>query len=329
MDEFSIIERYFKQANSSRKDVIIGIGDDAAITQVPQGQYLATTTDTLLSGVHFLPDTLPDAIAHKAIAANLSDLAAMGAEPSWISLSVCMPNANDAWLSAFSEKVAQLCDYYSMQLIGGDMVKGPLAVTITAQGFVPPESIITRTGAKPGDWLFLTGTVGDAAAGLAYLQNKIQIAEQSKAQELSQRYFCPTPRVLVGTTLRRLASACIDVSDGLLQDLQHVLDGSSENGHGVGAIVHLDRLPISQALGSSIVELEQALAFACTGGDDYELLFTVSEEHRVSMETAMASYNLPITCIGQITGAASKLDLRLNEQPFSPSSFDKVGYQHF
>jgi thiamine-monophosphate kinase len=324
LDEFALIRDFFSSPSFVRKDVVLGVGDDAAITQVPQGQYLATTTDTLLEGVHFLASASPESVAHKAIAVNLSDLAAMGAEPAWINLSLSIPDADADWLKAFSKKINELTQYFSIQLIGGDTVKGKRAVTITAQGFVPPESILSRSGAKPGDWLFATGTLGDAAAGLACLTNKLDISNQQDRKYLTDRHGFPTPRVLAGTTLRRLATACIDISDGLLQDLAHILECSE-----VGALVHLDKLPISEAIGNNISDLEQALTLACTGGDDYELLFTIPEEHRVSMETAMANYHLPVTCIGQITGATGKLDLRLNDQPFSFAAIEGRGYQHF
>lgn len=324
MNEFALIRDYFTQPSFVRKDVILGVGDDAAITLVPQGQYLATTTDTLLEGVHFLPEASPEAIAHKAIAVNLSDLAAMGAEPAWINLSLSIPAVDQMWLSSFSNKINELTKYFSIQLIGGDTVKGKTAVTITAQGFVPPDSMLTRTGAKPGDWLFVTGTVGDAAAGLMLLNRELIIANDEAANYLINRHYFPTPRVLAGTTLRRLATSCIDISDGLLQDLQHILDDSA-----VGALVHLDKLPISKALGENIPDLQEALKLACTGGDDYELLFTIPEEHRVSMETAMANYHLPVTCIGQITGAQGKVDFRLSDEPFAFSTIEETGFQHF
>nr|WP_136250115.1 thiamine-phosphate kinase [Ningiella ruwaisensis] len=324
MNEFRLIRDYFTENSFSRKDVLIGVGDDAAITQVAQGQYLATTTDTLLEGVHFLKGTSPEAIAHKAIAVNLSDLAAMGAEPSWISLSLSLPAVDDEWLGAFSNKLKALTEYFSVQLIGGDTVKGQLSITITAQGFVPPESILTRSHAKPGDWIFVTGTLGDAAAGLALLKNELMIEDKAARDYLTDRHHYPTPRVLAGTTLRRIATSCIDISDGLLQDLEHIVSASE-----VGALLHLDKIPISKELGTHVNDLESALKLACTGGDDYELLFTVPEEHRVSMETAMSSYNLPVTCIGQVTGAQGKIDLRLNDSPFSFVSVSEKGYQHF
>jgi len=324
LNEFNLIQRYFVSPKLARKDVHVGIGDDAAITEVPNKQLLATTTDTLVSGVHFLPDTSPSAIAHKAIAVNLSDLAAMGAEPSWISLSLSMPDASEDWLQAFSEKIIELCEYYSIQLIGGDTVKGPLCITITAQGFVPPESVIKRSGAKPGDWIFVTGCLGDAGAGLDILTGKLQLDNIQAKEYLVNRHLMPTPRVLAGTTLRRLATSCIDISDGLLQDIQHVLKASN-----TGALIHLEKLPVSEQLGKNVTDLYQALAYATSAGDDYELLFTVSEEHRTSVLTALDSYGISYTNIGQMTGAVGRLDLRLNDKPFELEASKAKGYLHF
>jgi thiamine-monophosphate kinase len=324
LNEFNLIQKYFADASFVRKDVLIGIGDDAAITQVPVNQNLATTTDTLVQGVHFLPNTSAQDIAHKAIAVNLSDLAAMGAEPSWISLSLSIPNVDEAWLRAFSEKVSELTQYFSVQLIGGDTVKGPLSITITAQGFVPEDSVLTRDGAKSGDWIFVTGTLGDAGAGLDILQKKLVIENVNARDYLVKRHLNPTPRVLAGTILRRLASACIDVSDGLLQDVMHIAKAS-----GTGVILHLDKLPISEELGSNVSDLHQALDYATVSGDDYELLFTVSEEQRTSVQTALNSYSIPHTCIGQMTGAAGKLDLKLNDQPYQVDDTVPLGFSHF
>lgn len=324
MNEFNLIKTYFKDKQSVRKDVLIGIGDDAAITSVADKQMLATTTDTLVEGVHFLAETKPEAIASKAIAVNLSDLAAMGAEPCWISLSLSLPELNEQWLQEFSDQLAYLCDYYSVQLIGGDTVKGPLSITITAQGVVPEESVLKRDSAQAGDWLYVTGSLGDAAAGLDILQNNLNVVNSQDRQYLIDRHLRPTPRILAGTGLRRLASACIDVSDGLLQDLNHIMSASD-----VGAIVHLDKLPLSNALGNNVKRLERALDLACFGGDDYELLFTVSEELKTSMQSALESFGIDYTLIGQITGSKEKLDLRLNDQPFEIEKFQKNGYLHF
>lgn len=324
MNEFNLIQRYFASSKVARKDVIVGIGDDAAITEVPSNQMLAITTDTLVSGVHFLPDTAASAIAHKAMAANLSDLAAMGAEPSWISLSLSMPEANESWLQSFSDKIIELSDYYSVQLIGGDTVKGPLSITITAQGFVPPESIIKRSGAKPGDWIFVTGCLGDAGAGLDILTGELSVEDTFAHDYLVNRHLMPTPRVLAGTSLRRLATSCIDISDGLLQDIKHVLQASN-----TGAIIHLEKLPISEHLGKNVKDLHRALAYATSAGDDYELLFTVPEEHRTSVITALDSSGVSYTNIGQMTGAIGRLDLRLDDKPFELEASLASGYLHF
>ena len=304
--------------------MLLGIGDDAAVTKIPDGQYLVTTTDTILEGVHFLPSASADCVAHKSMATNLSDLAAMGAEPSWINLSLSMPDLDKQWLSEFSDTIHKMCEYYSVQLIGGDTVRGPLAVTITAQGFVPKDSYLTRAGAQKGDWLYVTGTLGDASAGLYVLKDKLACSDAKDRDYLASRHLKPQPRVLAGTALRRLASSCLDVSDGLLQDLQHILDASE-----VGAVINLDAIPLSSSLGNTVPDLEQALVHSCFGGDDYELLFTVSEEQRTSIETAMASYNVACTCIGQITGAVGKQELRLSEKSFSFPEDVVKGFQHF
>jgi len=321
--EFDLIANYFAKGGYVRKDVLLGIGDDAAVTKVPIGQCVVTTTDTLVKGVHFLPETSPEAIAHKAIAVNLSDLAAMGAQPAWISLSLSLPSIDENWVKAFSEKIHSLSHYFSFQLIGGDTVQGPLSITITAQGFIPDDNQITRSGAEPGDWLFVTGFLGDAGVGLDLLKNKVKVSTPEHASYLKNRHWFPTPRVLAGTTLRRIASSCIDVSDGLLQDLKQVILRSE-----VGALVHLDKLPMSDAMTQNIENVIDAITYAATSGDDYELLFTIPEEQRVHMETALASYDIPVTCIGQITGATGKIDLRLNEKPFEFTS-KNLGFEHF
>ena len=320
MKEFNLIEDFFKAKSIQRKDVIIGIGDDGAVTHVPQGQALVTTTDTLLSGVHFLADTPAHAIAQKAIAVNLSDLAAMGAQPAWISLSLSMPEMDENWLQDFSNGLQQHAEYYSVQLIGGDTVKGPLAITITAQGFVPVSQAITRSQAKAGDSVYVTGTLGDAGLGLHLAQKKIVIENLQHQDYLIKRLNYPTPRLLIGTSLRRVASSCIDISDGLVSDIQHILKSSQ-----CGATLHVDKLPLSYALKDS-VSSEQAIDYALGAGDDYELLFTVSEEQKVPLETTFASANVSATCIGQLNGNIGKLELRQGDKPFT---YTGIGYHHF
>lgn len=319
MKEFAVIENFFRTGSYQRKDVLLGIGDDCAITKVPKGQRLAVTTDTLVSGVHFLPDAPPRAIAHKAVAVNLSDLAAMGAEPAWLSLSLSVPHIDESWLAEFSAGIHELSNYYSVQLIGGDTVRGPLSLTITAQGFVPEEQALTRSNARPGDWVYVTGTLGDAGLGLDLLFNK-QKAVSHDREYLLQRLYYPTPRLLAGTALRRIANACIDISDGLIADLQHVLNASK-----CGATVHLEKLPLSDALRTS-VDFEKALHYALFAGDDYELLFSVSEENKGLLEKALSNFNVAATCIGQLNGQAGKITTKLNNAPYPLSG---EGFEHF
>lgn len=320
MKEFNVIDHFFKAKSIQRKDVIVGIGDDGAVTHIPQGQALVTTTDTLLSGVHFLPETSPHAIAQKAVAVNLSDLAAMGAEPAWISLSLSLPAVDEAWLEAFSNGLQEHAEYYSVQLIGGDTVQGPLAITITAQGFVPFDQALTRSQAQPGDSIYVTGTLGDAGLGLDIAQKKYVLEDQLNTDFLLNRLNYPTPRLMAGTCLRRVASACIDVSDGLVSDITHILNAS-----GCGATIHIDKLPMSQALKESVTS-QQAIDYALSAGDDYELLFTVSEEQKGHLETTLASANVHATYIGQLNGSVGKLDLRQADKPYE---FNVKGYQHF
>lgn len=317
MKEFDLIKRYFSEQLTKRKDVVLGIGDDCAILKSNEFQNIAITTDTLVSGVHFPENTPAKAIGYKAIAVNLSDLAAMGAEPAWVSLAITMPRADENWVKEFSEGVFELCEYSNVELIGGDTTQGPLSVTVTAQGLVPFDKHITRSGAKPGDWIYVSADLGDAALALMHIQGKIQLPFDVAARVQKKLDF-PKPRILLGQALREYASAAIDVSDGLLADLQHICQQSN-----VGANIILDAIPLSEdmknALGDNAVEV------ALNGGDDYELLFTVSETNKGAMETAVAQTGNIITCIGQINHT-NKLTTTLNE---TPVSIKTSGYEHF
>lgn len=319
MKEFDIIERFFAQQSHQRKDVLLGIGDDCAVTRVPEGQVLATTTDTLIEGVHFPTDTPAEAIAHKALAVSLSDLAAMGAEPAWFNLALSMPNVDENWLESFSKSLFDLSQYYSIQLIGGDTVQGPLIVTITAHGFIPQEQALQRSGAKPGDLIYVTGTLGDAGAGLAITEGTLNVSEHLQTF-LVNRLNYPAPRLLAGTALRRIASSCIDISDGLAKDLMHILQQSD-----CGAKIAVDKLPLSVAL-KEAVDIDTAYRYALSAGDDYELLFTVSEERKGNLDIALANANINATCIGHITGAKQKLELSLCDETYA---LTKTGFEHF
>jgi len=318
--EFSLIARYFDRVRSSRLDVETGIGDDCALLNVPEKQTLAISTDTLVSGIHFLPDIDPADLARKALAVNLSDLAAMGADPAWLTLALTLPSVDEAWLAAFSDSLFEQLNYYDMQLIGGDTTKGPLSMTLGIHGFVPEGRALKRSGAKPGDWIYVTGTPGDSAAGLAILQDRLQVSAKEDADYLVKRHLNPTPRILTGQALRGLANAAIDLSDGLISDLGHVLKASE-----CGARIDLDALPFSEAM-QRCVEPEQALRWALSGGEDYELCFTVPELNRGALDVALGHFGMKYTCIGQISADVAGLHFQRDGKPVT---LDWKGYDHF
>ncbi|NBD01479.1 thiamine-phosphate kinase [Atlantibacter hermannii] len=318
--EFSLIARYFDRVRSSRRDVETGIGDDCALLTVPEKQTLAISTDTLVSGIHFLPDIDPRDLGYKALAVNLSDLAAMGADPAWLTLALTLPDVDEAWLEAFSDSLFELLNYYDMQLIGGDTTRGPLSMTLGIHGFVPNGRALKRSGAKPGDWIYVTGTPGDSAAGLAILQQRLTVKNITQANYLLQRHLRPTPRILQGQALRDIASSAIDLSDGLISDLAHILKASD-----CGAKVALDALPFSDALREN-VSPEQAERFALTGGEDYELCFTVPELNRGVIDVALGRLGVPFTCIGQITADVEGLHFTRDGEPVEITG---NGHDHF
>lgn len=318
--EFSLIARYFDRVKSMRLDVETGIGDDCALLNIPEKKTLAISTDTLVAGNHFLPDIDPADLAYKALAVNLSDLAAMGAEPAWLTLALTLPEADEAWLAAFSDSLFMQLNYYDMQLIGGDTSRGPLSMTLGIHGFVPPGRALKRSGAKPGDWIYVTGTPGDSAAGLAILQDRLVVESAADADYLLARHLRPMPRVLQGQALRDLASSAIDLSDGLISDLGHILKAS-----GCGARIDLDAMPLSDAL-LRHAEREQALRWALSGGEDYELCFTVPELNRGALDVAIGQLGARFTCIGQISAEADGLQLM---QSGKPVQLDLQGYDHF
>ncbi len=320
MAEFSLIRKYFAERFEAGAGVRMGIGDDAAVLTLPETHELVVTTDTLVEGVHFLRDTRPEDLAYKALAVNLSDLAAMGARPLWFTLSLSMPEVHLGWLEAFSESLRETAGFYGISLVGGDTVRGPLSVGITAMGQVPRDSYLRREGARPGDYLYVTGTLGDAAAGLQWLQGTRHIEQEDVRNFLHRRLLRPTPRVAAGIALRQLATACIDVSDGLLGDLQHILDASG----GLGARIDLDALPASKALDevASDVELWE---LALGGGDDYELCFTVPEERRADVASILSTTGVQATRIGRIQGPGAVEFFHLDK----PVRADFRSFQHF
>ncbi|MFO1377698.1 MAG: thiamine-phosphate kinase [Steroidobacteraceae bacterium] len=292
LGEFELIRRYFSRVGAARDDVLLGVGDDAALVAPPAGQVLAMAVDTLVEGVHFLPDDPADSIGHRALAVNLSDLAAMGAEPAWCLLSLTLARTDEAWLEGFARGMASLARRHRVALIGGDTTSGRLTVAVTVVGFVPAATALRRDGARDGDAIFVSGSVGDAAAGLALRRGSLSAAG-ADAGALRGRYLRPEPRVALGLALRGVASACIDVSDGLGGDLRKLCEAS-----GVGADLDGGALPVSPELRRAVADRHRAMALG--GGDDYELLFTVPPGRCAGVER-LASVT-PVTRIGRIRG---------------------------
>lgn len=317
--EFSLIDKYFVNRQKQRKDVLLAAGDDCALVKVPDNLSVAISTDTLVAGTHFLPDANPSWVAHKALASNISDLAAMGATPSWVSLALTMPHPDEDWLAPFCDAFFELANYYGIQLIGGDTTKGPLSITLTVQGLVDSDQALRRDGAQVGDWVYVTGELGDSRAGLDVVLNN-ELRSNPGGRELEQRHYLATPRVLVGQALLNLASAAIDISDGLISDIKHILQRSQ-----VGVSLDVSQLPVSNELIQFLANTEKAQQYALSSGEEYELCFTVPEQNKGSIESALAHCGAKITCIGQIRPQGT-FELHNNGQPID---WHLSGYDHF
>jgi thiamine-monophosphate kinase len=293
--EFRLIDRIRERTAQPRADVRLGIGDDAALLAVPAGQELAVAIDTLVEGVHFPVGTAAAEIGWKALAVNLSDLAAMGATPAWALLALTLPDADAGFVDGLAEGFAQLARAHGVALVGGDTTRGPLSLSVAVHGFVPPGRALTRAGAQVGDAVLVTGTLGDAAAGLRLLQGALPFDPANEAHAfLRGRLDRPTPRVAAGLALRGRASACIDVSDGLLADVAHVAAAS-----GVGVELEPSALPLSAAM-RAVFDDASARALALGGGDDYELCFTVPLSRVGEVQAALDAMGCPATRIGRV-----------------------------
>ena len=289
ISEFELIRQYFAQATGARTDVLLGIGDDCALLQVPVGSSLAVSMDTLVEGRHFIPGADPVSLGHKALAVNLSDLAAMGAEPAWATLALTLPDADTAWLRAFVGGFSALAAEHAVQLVGGDTTRGPLSITVQVHGFVDSARALRRDGGRSGDRLFVSGCVGDA--GLALQSAKDPALAAAERVYLQQRLDRPTPRVTLGRLLQGQASAAIDISDGLVADLGHICAAS-----GLGARIDLDCLPVSPAVGTECVAGNWQYVLA--GGDDYELLFSVAPARAEAVVSACRAAGEQVQEIG-------------------------------
>lgn len=314
LGEFEIIERYFTRSLAS-PDLILGIGDDAAI--VAPTDPVIVATDTLVAGTHFPPELAVASIGYRALAVNLSDLAAMGATPRWFTLALTIDSADPDWLEAFASGLFACADPYNVALIGGDTTRGPLTITVQLLGTAPPGSALLRAGATIGDDVYVTGTLGDAAAGLAMLSRGSE--EDAASRVLIERFARPTARVAEGLALRGLATAAIDVSDGLIADLGHVCEAS-----GCAAVIDLELLPRSEALREKFGSAK-AIDLALSGGDDYELCFTVPAGSADRVERAMSSCSGRATRIGRIV-AGRGIECRENGES---RPVPQPGYVHF
>jgi thiamine-monophosphate kinase len=316
--EFDVIRRYFTRQPVSRKDVLAGIGDDAAVLQLPSDRELLVCIDTLVAGVHFPVVTPAAAIGHKALAVNLSDLAAMGAEPAWATLALTLPDSDPVWLAAFASGFFALAGRHGVQLIGGDTTCGPMSVTVQAHGFAPPGQALRRIGAQPGDHIYVTGTLGDAGLALRF--------PEAAAGGLRARLDYPEPRIAAGSLLRGLASAAIDISDGLLADLGHLLEGDD-----LGASLRVDELPRSGSFVAALQGLDsvppgQYYELPLSSGDDYELCFTVPECFCAEVERCLGELPCGCTAIGIIEAQPGVRCYLQDGSDYQPRG---AGYLHF
>lgn len=292
--EFELIQRFFKtgaDAMNPKCEIGLGIGDDCALIQASSNEEIAITTDMLVEGRHFFVGADPELLGRKALAVNLSDLAAMGATPLGFTLALALPSADQVWLEAFSKGLFSIAKQFSCSLIGGDTTAGPLTISITALGTLPKGEAIQRSGAKPGDDIWVSGELGDARLALAALRHEISLPEVDLKQ-IEHRMHQPIPRVELGTHLRGVATAALDISDGLLGDLKHILSQSN-----VDAQIRIDQLPKSAILLKQDSSIQNQ--FAACGGDDYEICFTADKHQRDAIEHISKTLNLTLTRIGQ------------------------------
>ena len=316
--EFELIERYFRDLGAQRADVRIGVGDDGAVLQVPPDCELVAVADTLVEGRHFPKGSAPRSIGHRALAVNLSDLAAMGATPCWALLALTLPTNNDDWLREFALGFGELARRHQVALVGGDTTAGPLCLTVQAMGVVPRGAAVLRSGGRPGDQVFVSGTPGDAAYGLS-LELSPDTDSSGDDAALRARFLFPEPRLELGRRLSGFASACIDVSDGLGGDLAKLAAAS-----GCAARIDVERLPLSSALRRAVGPL-QALQFALTGGDDYELCFAVPAAKVPQLLDTLPAAQFGYAAIGELCAGSG---LELCDRGVV-SAFSGGGFDHF
>jgi thiamine-monophosphate kinase len=314
--EFDLIRQYFTRPVSHTK---LGVGDDAALVMPSAGMSLAISADMLVAGTHFFADTDPFLLGWKSLAVNLSDMAAMGAEPRWATLAIALPKVDTGWLSAFSEGFFSCAQAFNVDLIGGDTTRGPLCISVQIMGEVPLQQALRRDAAEAGDDIWVSGCLGNAALALHHLLGQHPISD-ADLQHTLPALLKPQPRVSLGLALREIAHACIDISDGLLADLGHILTQS-----GKGAELHFDRIPCSPVVQSHL-DLPKVQSMVLAGGDDYELCFTAPAHHHDHIQRIGKQLNLQLTCIGKVTHAKPLVLLDAQGKPMQP---EKSGFDHF
>ncbi len=310
--EFEIIERYFKK---KIKQTALGIGDDAAMINVQKNHQLVISSDMLIENIHFLKNTNPSHLGWKSLAVNLSDIAAMGSKPKSATLSISLPKINHLWLKKFTEGFFKCANQFGIDLIGGDTSRGPLSISITIMGEIKKNQGLLRSGAKINDDIWVTGQLGLASMGLASLQGKLKLAPRLKIKCL-KALEVPTPKILLGSHLSRYANSCIDISDGLIQDLNHILKASK-----VGATLFLNDIPCEKFIHTS-----EQYHFVFNGGDDYELLFTAPKKNRSNIKKIAKKTNTSVNIIGAIT---HKKDLKILNEQGKSVTFNLRGFDHF
>jgi len=320
LSEQDIIAKYFSH-HAAKDNVNLSVGDDAAVVTSAENEKLVITTDTLNEGVHFFPNCNAEQLGHKCLAVSLSDLAAMGSKPLWVTLNLSLPEINHAWLTEFSTGLYALADRYAVKIIGGDLTKGPLSVTTQAIGSVALDSVLMRNAASVGDLIYVSGTLGDAMLATFIHQASVNIElTASESLQLAQQLHQPEPRTDLGMQLLSFANACIDISDGMLMDLQRITSASN-----VGAIIHLDKIPYSEIINRYMSTIEEWW-IPLTHGDDYELLFTIDKSKQMLVEQYNDKLGCKLTQIGEIKEEQSIILLNHGLQTSIPST---LGFDHF
>jgi len=318
LSEFDLIKQYFVQNDAADSRIALGIGDDCALLNHSPGMQLAISSDMLVSGRHFFPDADPYNLGHKCLAVNLSDLAAMGAKPIAFTLALSLPEANPDWLSQFSKGLLDLAKVHDCRLIGGDTTKGPLNICITIFGELPPGSALQRDAAQVDDDIWVSGNLGDARLALAAYWKELTLSDADHLLAAT-RMHAPTPRIELGIALRGVAHAALDISDGLVGDLGHILDRSK-----LGASLYIDRLPAGPILQQQ--SLNKRREFTLAGGDDYELCFTAPAHQREAVAAAGLASNTKVTRIGRIE---AEKGLRLLDDQHHSVELSLQAFDHF